>query len=182
MGPKRNAQARTNGSVLIEGFLIDQMDVGTRQIRSMDGQSPKQMPIVETGEGRGVVVLLQPLRQHRDGLFIKSVESILRHGSAGICFILPGGQRYIPFIGELAQLVERCDRTAEVRSSNLLFSIEDPSARMNWTSEAEQALKEVPFFVRPAVRKRIEAMARESERDPIDLSFYTEARARFGQS
>jgi len=25
-------------------------------------------------------------------------------------------------------------------------------------------------------------MARESERDPIDLSFYTEARARFGQS
>ena len=25
--------------------------------------------------------------------------------------------------GELAQLVERCDRTAEVRSSNLLFSI-----------------------------------------------------------
>ncbi|QBE67992.1 hypothetical protein SynWH8101_0382 [Synechococcus sp. WH 8101] len=53
---------------------------------------------------------------------------------------------------------------------------------MNWTSEAEQALREVPFFVRPAVRKRIEAMARESEQDPIDLSFYTEARARFGQS
>ena len=26
-------------------------------------------------------------------------------------------------LGELAQLVERCDRTAEVRSSNLLFSI-----------------------------------------------------------
>ena len=25
--------------------------------------------------------------------------------------------------GELAQLVERCDRTAEVRSSNLLFSM-----------------------------------------------------------
>ena len=53
---------------------------------------------------------------------------------------------------------------------------------MNWTSDAEQALKEVPFFVRPAVRKRIEAMARESQRDLIDLSFYTEARARFGQS
>ena len=32
--------------------------------------------------------------------------------------------------GELAQLVERCDRTAEVRSSNLLFSI---SLKPVWT-------------------------------------------------
>jgi hypothetical protein len=39
----------------------------------------------------------------------------------------------------------------------------------------------VPFFVRPAVRKRIEAMAGESGREAIDLAFYEDAKARFGQ-
>ena len=52
---------------------------------------------------------------------------------------------------------------------------------MNWTSEAQTRLKEVPFFVRPAVRKRIEAMAGESGREAIDLAFYEDAKARFGQ-
>ncbi|MFQ6539634.1 MULTISPECIES: PCP reductase family protein [Aphanothece] len=50
-----------------------------------------------------------------------------------------------------------------------------------WTPEAEQHLKEVPFFVRPAVRKRVEAMAREAGLDGIDAAFYAQARARFGQ-
>jgi hypothetical protein len=40
---------------------------------------------------------------------------------------------------------------------------------MQWTADAEQALKEVPFFVRPAVRKRIETMAKEANLDQIDL-------------
>ena len=35
---------------------------------------------------------------------------------------------------------------------------------MDWTSDAEQKLKEVPFFVRPAVRRRIEALAQEAQR------------------
>ena len=52
---------------------------------------------------------------------------------------------------------------------------------MNWNADAEAKLKEVPFFVRPAVRKRIEAMASESGRDAIDLAFYEDAKARFGQ-
>jgi len=52
---------------------------------------------------------------------------------------------------------------------------------MNWSADAEAKLKEVPFFVRPAVRKRIEAMARESGREAIDLAFYEDAKARFGQ-
>ena len=52
---------------------------------------------------------------------------------------------------------------------------------MNWSAEAEAKLKEVPFFVRPAVRKRIEALASESGRDGIDLAFFEEAKARFGQ-
>ena len=53
---------------------------------------------------------------------------------------------------------------------------------MDWSADAEQALKEVPFFVRPAVRKRIESMAKESGRSSIDAAFYAEARARFVQS
>jgi len=52
---------------------------------------------------------------------------------------------------------------------------------MNWNPEAEAKLKEIPFFVRPAVRKRIESLAREAGRDPIDLAFYEEAKAQFGQ-
>ncbi|MDI9407136.1 MAG: PCP reductase family protein [Chitinophagaceae bacterium] len=52
---------------------------------------------------------------------------------------------------------------------------------MNWTSEAQTRLKEVPFFVRPAVRKRIEALAAAAGLEAVDLRFYEEARARFGQ-
>ena len=51
---------------------------------------------------------------------------------------------------------------------------------MDWSAEAEQALKEVPFFVRPAVRKRIEAMARDAGLSTIDAGFYGEAKAQFG--
>ena len=91
-----------------------------------------------------------------------------------------------PPTGELAQLVERCDRTAEVRGSSPLFSIVkwfEPreALAMNWSAEAEAKLKEIPFFVRPAVRKRIEAMASESGLSGIDLAFYEDAKARFGQ-
>jgi hypothetical protein len=52
---------------------------------------------------------------------------------------------------------------------------------MQWTSAAEQRLKEVPFFVRPAVRRRIETMAAEAGLEQIDEAFYGEARERFGQ-
>ena len=52
---------------------------------------------------------------------------------------------------------------------------------MNWTSDAEKALREVPFFVRPAVRRRIESMASEQKRDLIDNDFYQEARSQFAK-
>jgi hypothetical protein len=52
---------------------------------------------------------------------------------------------------------------------------------MNWSPEAEAKLKEIPFFVRPAVRKRIEALASEEGHNAIDLAFYEAAKARFGQ-
>ncbi|NQV10680.1 MAG: PCP reductase family protein [Cyanobacteria bacterium] len=51
---------------------------------------------------------------------------------------------------------------------------------MDWTAAAEAKLKEVPFFVRPAVRRKIEAMAAESQRTSIDLDFYDQAKAKFG--
>jgi hypothetical protein len=53
---------------------------------------------------------------------------------------------------------------------------------MTWTAEAEARLREVPFFVRPAVRKRIERLAAEAGLAEIDASFYEQAKSRFGQS
>ncbi|MFY8148178.1 MAG: PCP reductase family protein [Prochlorococcaceae cyanobacterium] len=52
---------------------------------------------------------------------------------------------------------------------------------MEWNPEAEARLKEVPFFVRPAVRKRIERLAEEAGRSAVDAAFYEEAKARFGE-
>lgn len=52
---------------------------------------------------------------------------------------------------------------------------------MNWTPQAESRLKEVPFFVRPVVRRRIESLAAEAGRDAVDETFYEQAKAQFGQ-
>ena len=52
---------------------------------------------------------------------------------------------------------------------------------MDWTDDALAALKkDVPFFVRPAVRRRVESMAVEDNRDSIDLVFYQQAKASMG--
>ena len=52
---------------------------------------------------------------------------------------------------------------------------------MNWTPAAEARLKEIPFFVRPAVRRRIESLAGEAGRHEIDERFYEDAKSQFGQ-
>ncbi len=52
---------------------------------------------------------------------------------------------------------------------------------MQWSSDAEQRLKEVPFFVRPVVRRRIESLAAEAGLEEVDRTFYEEAKARFGE-
>jgi hypothetical protein len=52
---------------------------------------------------------------------------------------------------------------------------------MNWSPEADEVLKEVPFFVRPIVRRRIKSMAAEAGLAKVDLAFYEQARERFGQ-
>ena len=52
---------------------------------------------------------------------------------------------------------------------------------MDWTEDAVAALKkDVPFFVRPAVRRRMEAMAAGDNRLSIDLMFYQQAKASMG--
>ena len=52
---------------------------------------------------------------------------------------------------------------------------------MTWSDAAQQRLKEIPFFVRPAVRKRIEKLAAEAGLAQIDEAFYEQAKAQFGQ-
>jgi hypothetical protein len=52
---------------------------------------------------------------------------------------------------------------------------------VNWSAAAETRLKEVPFFVRPVVRRRIESLAAEAGLDEVSESFYEQAKARFGE-
>ncbi len=48
---------------------------------------------------------------------------------------------------------------------------------MDWQADALAALKkDVPFFIRPAVRKRVEEMATSDGRSGIDLAFYQSAK------
>ncbi|MFP4009626.1 MAG: PCP reductase family protein [Spirulinaceae cyanobacterium] len=51
---------------------------------------------------------------------------------------------------------------------------------MNWTPEAEAKLKEIPFFVRPAARRKIEKFAQECNATTITLEIYEQAKAQFG--
>ncbi len=55
------------------------------------------------------------------------------------------------------------------------------SDAMQWTSEAEARLKEIPFFVRPAARKKIEKFASEREIAEITVEVYEQAKQKFGE-
>ena len=50
---------------------------------------------------------------------------------------------------------------------------------MSWTAEAEACLKEIPFFVRPAARKKIENFAREAGVAKITAEVYRQAKQKF---
>ena len=52
---------------------------------------------------------------------------------------------------------------------------------MQWTTSAEALLKEIPFFVRPAARKKIEKYARENGLGEITEVVYKQAKAQFGR-
>jgi hypothetical protein len=49
-----------------------------------------------------------------------------------------------------------------------------------WTPEAEARLKEIPFFVRPAARKKIEKLAQEMGATEITAEIYDQAKQKFG--
>jgi hypothetical protein len=49
-----------------------------------------------------------------------------------------------------------------------------------WTPEAQARLKEIPFFVRPAARKKIEKFAQENGVAEITEAVYEEAKKQFG--
>ncbi len=51
---------------------------------------------------------------------------------------------------------------------------------MNWTTEAEAKLKEIPFFVRSAARKKIEKLAQEMGANEITPEIYAQAKSKFG--
>jgi hypothetical protein len=51
---------------------------------------------------------------------------------------------------------------------------------VEWTPEAEAKLKEIPFFVRPAARRKIEQFAQEKGQTTITIEVYEQAKAKFG--
>jgi Proto-chlorophyllide reductase 57 kD subunit len=50
-----------------------------------------------------------------------------------------------------------------------------------WTAEAEARLQEIPFFVRPAARRKIEKFAGEMGATEITVAVYEQAKQQFGQ-
>lgn len=56
------------------------------------------------------------------------------------------------------------------------------SGSIDWTPEAEAKLKEIPFFVRPAARKKIEKFAQEMGISQITVEIYDQAKQKFGNS
>ena len=54
------------------------------------------------------------------------------------------------------------------------------SNNIEWTPEAKAKLKEIPFFVRPAARKKIEKLAQELGEALITEEVYAKAKAKFG--
>ena len=54
------------------------------------------------------------------------------------------------------------------------------SNNISWTAEAEAKLKEIPFFVRPAARKKIEKFAQEQGVNEISVEVYDRAKQQFG--
>jgi Proto-chlorophyllide reductase 57 kD subunit len=53
------------------------------------------------------------------------------------------------------------------------------SDKISWMAEAEAKLKEIPFFVRPAARKKIEKFAQERGATEITVDIYELAKQQF---
>ncbi len=55
------------------------------------------------------------------------------------------------------------------------------SEKIIWTSEAEEKLKDIPFFVRPFARKKIETYAKDNSFTSITVDVYEQAKKRFNK-
>jgi hypothetical protein len=55
------------------------------------------------------------------------------------------------------------------------------SEPIKWTTEAEAKLKDIPFFVRPFARKKIEKYAQENNFSPITIEIYDQAKKMFNK-
>lgn len=55
------------------------------------------------------------------------------------------------------------------------------SESVQWTPEAEAKLKDIPFFVRPFARKKIENYAQEHNFSQITIELYEEAKQQFNK-
>ena len=54
------------------------------------------------------------------------------------------------------------------------------SNAVEWTDEAKARLREIPFFVRPAARKKIEKFAVDAGITQITVEIYEQAKSKFG--
>ena len=52
---------------------------------------------------------------------------------------------------------------------------------LRWTPEAKTKLQQIPFFVRPQARQRIEDLARAAELEEVTAEIVEQARHEFGQ-
>jgi hypothetical protein len=55
------------------------------------------------------------------------------------------------------------------------------STQIPWTAEAEAKLKEIPFFVRPFARKKIETYAQDHNLAQITVEIYERAKQMFNK-
>lgn len=61
------------------------------------------------------------------------------------------------------------------------LSVPDWDDELEWTEEARESFRKIPFFVRSQARQSIEALARERDCDTITLELVEEARQGFGK-
>ena len=52
---------------------------------------------------------------------------------------------------------------------------------LTWTSEAQQKLKNIPYFARVQARQRIEQLARDADMEEVTAELVDQARSEFGQ-
>lgn len=73
---------------------------------------------------------------------------------------------------------------ARKRISNNIYKTMNPLNMEDgprWTQEAQQKLKNIPFFVRTQARQRIEELARSTDSEEVTVEMVEQARLEFGQ-